>query len=165
LVSIRRADEAGYSTLFERGTCNILRRDSGETIGRIAETHGLYQVVTPNVEALVALAASGDEAAKSVLLNLEFHRVMGHISLTTSRDMVEKGRVSGIKLSDKCTDTQCPICIQAKVPRASIPKVAEGASATEYGRPTSYGDRVDADSWEPGWLSLGGNHHASLFTD
>ncbi|KAH9919776.1 uncharacterized protein BXZ73DRAFT_23160, partial [Epithele typhae] len=82
------------------------------------------------------------------LNDLEFHRVMGHISLTKARDMVRGGKVAGIKLVDGCTRDKCDVCVRAKITRAPIPDVADGQGAKDLGiEVKAYGDRLNADTW------------------
>ena len=59
LVSIKRADEGGFTTIFEHGECRIVERASNLDVARIPLANGLYQVVSCYVEvSAIALSTS-----------------------------------------------------------------------------------------------------------
>ncbi|KAH9893130.1 uncharacterized protein BXZ73DRAFT_14684, partial [Epithele typhae] len=166
LVSLRKADSKGYSSTIANGVLSLTHRATSDVIAHIPEHHGLYQVASTDYHACAALAASGDAPSRQLLDDIELHRVMGHISVKAARDMVDKGRVEGITITDWCAQPQCSVCISAKITRAPVPKAADGRGAAELGlRVKAYGDRIDADTWDPGHTSIGGSKYATLFVD
>ena len=46
LVSIRCADEAGLTAVFEHGTCKLIKHSTRSELRHMSEHGGLYQVVT-----------------------------------------------------------------------------------------------------------------------
>ncbi|KAL7284965.1 hypothetical protein ACG7TL_000054 [Trametes sanguinea] len=155
LVSIRRADEAGYSAVFEKGECRIYRRRTGAIVGRVPLSNGLYQVRRPVVAATAGVGKGPDVE----LTNLELHRRLGHVSQHVSLRMVEQGRVAGIKLTDSSTSELCEACIKAKITRTPVPDERQSALAKQFG------DRIHADTWSAGTISLGGNKYTTTWTD
>ncbi|OJT06880.1 Retrovirus-related Pol polyprotein from transposon TNT 1-94, partial [Trametes pubescens] len=155
LVSIPRADEAGFSAVFEKGECRLYRRSNQTTIGRIPLKDGLYQVRRQDVAAATGFGKGPDLK----LTNHELHRRMGHISPFVSRSAVKQGRICGIKLTDNSTDEVCEACIQAKITRKPVPDERESELAEEYG------ERFHADTWTADVTSLGGNKYATMWTD
>lgn len=155
LVSIRRADEAGYSAVFEKGECRFVHRNSGTVIRRVPLLNGLYQVTHQDV----AAAAGVGKHPETELTNLELHRHLGHVSQHVSLRMVEQQRIAGVKLTDNSTSEVCEACIQAEITRAPVPDERQSALAKKYG------DRFHADTWSAGTVSLGGNKYTTSWTD
>ncbi|KAH9906594.1 uncharacterized protein BXZ73DRAFT_35179, partial [Epithele typhae] len=176
LVSIRKADEAGYSAIFAHGECRLQSRESGDIVARIPSYHGLYQIVSCFADGHGDTAApepgTGDDTALSTqpakrgrltISVMDLHRTMGHISLRTARDMVKHGHAEGITLSDTDVSTQCKTCVQAKLTHKVIPDTAHGSA---HDIPvTSYGDKLHSDVWDAGETSLGGDRKAVVFID
>lgn len=154
LISIARADQAGYTAIFGDSQCRILARQSRRTIGLIPYVNGLYQVrrsVTPPCSAMSAVAE---------MSVAELHRRMGHISPASAKYMVDKGIVRGIKLSDSVTSFDCAPCVQAKITRVPIPREREDK------RTKSEGDIIHSDIWGPASVtSIGGNCYFATYTD
>ncbi|KAL1939181.1 hypothetical protein VTO73DRAFT_10222 [Trametes versicolor] len=170
LVSIRKADEGGYTTVFEQGECKIVDRASNTNIARIPITAGLYQVVSQYVEtyasaAATALSTSSRPGSKRLLKVTPYglHRCLTHISLKAARDLVKDGHVTGVELLDGPIDQTCDVCIQAKITRKAIPDEAHPAP---HDIPiVKYGEKVHSDTWDSNTLSLGGNGKSTLFVD
>ena len=68
---------------------------------------------------------------------------MGHISPIAVRDLVCKGIIQGVELTDGNIDFQCRPCILAKMKRSSVLKEREGEHAEEFG------DEMHSDLWGP----------------
>ncbi|KAI0657472.1 hypothetical protein C8Q70DRAFT_885587, partial [Cubamyces menziesii] len=75
------------------------------------------------------------------LTNLELHRRLGHVSQHVSRQMVQRERIRGIKLTDDSTNEVCEACVQAKITRMPVPDARESKLAAKYG------DLIHADTW------------------
>ncbi|GBE85505.1 hypothetical protein SCP_0800220 [Sparassis crispa] len=162
LISIARADAAGYSTTFENGECRLYSRRHSRTIGRIPSTNGLYKVEHPKSREVASVAEeSKDECALVSLSVMDFHRRMGHIAPAIAERLVREGRVKGIQLTDKASsDKNCESCIQAKITRQPVPKEREGGRAKELG------DWIHSDVWGPARTeTLGGKRYFTSFTD
>ncbi|KAH9929883.1 uncharacterized protein BXZ73DRAFT_7153, partial [Epithele typhae] len=174
LVSIRKADEAGYSAIFAHGECRLQSRETGDIVARIPSYHGLYQIIscfaddhTPSpaqgTDDTTALSTRPAKRGPLTISVMDLHRTMGHISLRTARDMVTQGHTDGIKLSDTDVTTQCKTCVQAKLTHKAIPDAAHGAP---HDIPvTAYGDKFHSDVWDSGETSLGGDRKAVVFID
>ncbi|EIW60879.1 uncharacterized protein TRAVEDRAFT_92209, partial [Trametes versicolor FP-101664 SS1] len=167
LVSIRKADESGYSTMFEHGECKVLERATRETVARIPATHGLYKVVTARPIALSATNTrpGSRDSDELVVSNGEFHRIMAHPSEQATIDLISKGHATGVKLTSTAIGERCDVCIQTKITRKPVPTEAQHESELENGPVLLYGDCFDADSWDPSALSLGGNQYSSTYVD
>ncbi|KAH9916111.1 uncharacterized protein BXZ73DRAFT_34506, partial [Epithele typhae] len=176
LVSIRKADEAGYSAIFAHGECRLQSRESSDIVARIPSYHGLYQIIscfadehgdtaTPalGTENEVALSTRPAKRGPLTISVMDLHHTMGHISLRTAHDMVKHGHTDGIALSDADITTQCKTCVQAKLTHKAIPDTAHGSA---HDIPvTAYGDKVHSDVWDAGKNFLGGDHKAVVFID
>nr|VWO95503.1 Uncharacterized protein [Ganoderma boninense] len=166
LVSIKRADEGGYTTVFEHGECRIYERASELDVARVPLTNGLYQVVSRYVE-VAAVASStrpGSNRRNLEISQAEFHRCLAHRSYKAARELVMKGHATGVEFTDSAVyDKQCDICVQVKITRKVIPTEAHGAPHDI--RVETYGDKFHSDTWDPKATSLGGNAKSVLFVD
>ena len=90
----------------------------------------------------------------------ELHERMGHISITTMRDVVCKGMIEGIKVIVEDPNFQCRSCILAKAKRESIPGEREGKRALDFW------DEIHSDLWGHAQVkTLGGRIYFISFTD
>ncbi|GBE86172.1 hypothetical protein SCP_0900490 [Sparassis crispa] len=166
LISIARADAAGYSAMFEKGECRIYSRRQSRIIGRVPSLNGLYKVehsrraAPVNESASVAVEPEVERALISLSV-MDFHRRMGHISPIIAERLVREGRVEGVRLTDKANkEKTCNSCIQAKITRATVPKERESDRTKELD------DRVHSDVWGPAQTeTLGGKKYFTSFTD
>ncbi|KAH9916107.1 uncharacterized protein BXZ73DRAFT_36657, partial [Epithele typhae] len=176
LVSIRKADEAGYSAIFAHGECSLQSRESGDIVARIPSYHGLYQIIScfadergdtttpaPGTDDAAALSTRPAKRGPLTISIMDLHCTMGHISLRTARDMVKHGHTDGVTLSDADVMAQCKTCVQAKLTHKAIPDTAHGSA---HDIPvTTYGDKLHSDVWDAGEPSLGGDRKAVVFID
>ncbi|GBE90151.1 hypothetical protein SCP_1801750 [Sparassis crispa] len=164
LISVARADAAGYSAIFEQGECHIISRSKGRIVGRIPSNNGLFHVEHACTTAGIVLLPPGDVVEHGLVMTsvMDFHRRMGHISPMIAERLVREGRVEGVRLTDSAkpgTD-QCESCIQAKIMRHPMPKERDGARAKELG------DRVHSDVWGPARTeTIGGKKYFTSFTN
>ena len=166
LVSIRRADEAGFTAVFEYGVCKLIHRETRAEIGHVTQRNGLYQVVTSRRPELAMPASSRpSDASELEVTDMEFHRTMGHIGLRAARELVTQGRVTGVSLKGPASDEACDTCIHSKITRRAVPKESDHAGDAEHTGVEAYGDRIDGDVWTPGPRSLRGNVHGALYID
>lgn len=153
LVSISRIDDAGFSSKFELGACEITsRKDAGRVIGWIPASHGLYRVEHKVV-------THANMATPLTMSMMELHRRLGHISPASIERLVRDGRVDGIQLSDSMI-LPCDACAQAKIMRAPIPKARDSA------REKTLGARIHTDVWGPAQTeTIGKRRYYTSFTD
>nr|VWO99577.1 Uncharacterized protein [Ganoderma boninense] len=167
LVSIKKADEGGFTTIFEHGECRIVERASDLDIARIPLTNGLYQVRSQYVEVPSALSASSTRPGSKKVLKIsqaEFHRCLAHRSYKAARNLILKGHATGVEFTDSAPfDEQCDICVQVKITRKAIPAHAHPAEHDIV--ITTYGEKFHSDTWDANATSLGGNAKSVLFVD
>ena len=183
LVSIKKADEGGYTTIFEHGECRLVERASDLDVARVPLTNGLYQVVSRYVEVtagvaaeVAALAATDDTAfgASSTrpgsnrrvleISQAEFHRCLAHRSYKAARNLVLKEHATGVEFTDEGPyNAQCDVCVQVKITRKAIPDHAHPGEQEPI--ITTYGEKFYSDTWDAEATSLGGNRKTVLFVD
>jgi hypothetical protein len=150
LVSIAALDQEGYHAHIGAGHF-VLVSPQGVRIGRIPRTQGrLYKVVhkldLANVVEPVSI--------------MEMHRRMGHIAVSSARELVESGTVVGVKLDPNSQETECDACIFVRATRLPIPKVRISPPAQNFG------DEVHTDVWGPSRIaSRQGQRYFITFTD
>ncbi|KAF8626745.1 hypothetical protein AX14_011432 [Amanita brunnescens Koide BX004] len=143
LISIGLIDDAGYYSTFGGGMCEI-QSSVRQTIGIIRKSGGVYHV---------AAAAVG---IKRMTLR-ELHEQMGHISLHAIKDLIRRGIIDAIVLTNTSKDFQCQPCITAKMTKKPVPKIREGERAN------TFGEEIHSDLWGPtttATLGTGGLRYA-----
>ena len=170
LVSIKKADEGGFTTVFEHGECRIIERCSDLDVARIPLTNGLYQVVSRYVEvaaAATALKVSSTRPGSTKTLEIsqaEFHRCLAHRSYKAARDLILREHATGVEFTnDAVYDAQCDVCVQTKITRKAIP--GEAHPAAHDIEIVKYGEKFHSDTWDADATSLGGNTKTALFVD
>lgn len=167
LVSIKKADEGGYTTIFERGECRLVERESNLDVARIPLKDGLYQVVSRYVEVAAVTIAStrpGSNRKSLEISQAEFHRCLAHRSYKAARSLILNGHATGVEFTDDAPfDEQCEICVQVKITRKAIPDEAHPAEHDIV--VTKYGEKFHSDTWDANATSLGGNAKSVLFVD
>ncbi|KIL56306.1 hypothetical protein M378DRAFT_44527, partial [Amanita muscaria Koide BX008] len=113
LISIGRIDDAGYYATFGGGQC-VIADPSGGQVG-----------IVPKISLR------------------DLHIRMGHITPKAVRDLVRRGTIVGVELTDVDEDFECEACILAKMKRALVPKERRGERAK------TYGEEVHSDLWGP----------------
>ena len=180
LISLSRADKAGYSTLIRDGDLHLLdRKNDSNVIGRIPARNGLWSVKRtvkalesganpiPGAHAFVvekpkALEGGvnpipGTHALADVSL-MDLHRCLGHISPAAITRLVDRKILNGINIRDRDVEF-CEVCALAKIKRRPFPK-----SRTHPAR--NIGDVVHTDLWGPAQvIGLGGGQYAVTFID
>ena len=179
LVSIKKADEGGYTTIFEHGECRIVERASNLDVARVPLMDRLYQVVSRYVE-IATTAAVKDEVLDAALgasstrpgsnrrvleiSQAQFHRCLAHRSYKAARNLVLNGHATGVEFTDNAPyDEQCDVCVQVKITRKAIPALMH--PGVEEPVITKYGEKFYSDTWDPDATSLGGNTKSVLFVD
>ena len=150
VVSISRIAKAGMTVAFEGKTCKITDK-RGTMVGKIPTNNsGLYRV-----EHVCAVAAATDEAISMRTL----HRRLGHIAVSSLRDLIHARAIDGISLIDDGESLYCKSCEYAKTTRKPIKKERESLPAK------AFGEEVHTDVWTSPSLSLGGRKYYITFTD
>ncbi|KAI0323244.1 hypothetical protein GY45DRAFT_1207678, partial [Cubamyces sp. BRFM 1775] len=156
LISISRIDDSGGSATFAESEC-VIKDATGQTIGRIPKTRGLYLVVR---ERDTAASANTATDALEELTEEEAHRRFGHIAIRSIRELVSKGFIMGIRLIKSADRKPCEACIRAKLTRKPVPAVRQGQRATEFA------EEIHSDLWGPAHTAtLGGRRYYVTFTD
>ena len=156
LISLSRADKAGYSMVIENGELHLINRSSNETIGKIPSQDGLWTVQTPKTLEN-ADRFSGTRALTSLSL-MDLHRCLGHISPSTVAQLIDKGILAGIAISDWNVNF-CEVCALAKIKRLPFPKSREFMAV-------EIGDVIHSDIWGPVPVqAIGGAVYAVTWID
>src|SRR6202167_4689764 len=152
LISISKIAGAGFKTVFHKDLLKIFRpRDS--VLGCITVRNSLYRVEHEPRE--VAASVTTDTGTIE-----ELHRVMGHISPEVAKNLVEEGRVEGVKLDKSSTIRSCDSCKYAKAHRKPIRK------ERQMPRAASLGEEVHTDVWGLSPVqTINGREYYSTFTD
>jgi hypothetical protein len=133
LVSLGALDEEGYQTHIGNGCLRItsLRGDSIAEIPR--NTCHLYKVIHIPESANTAKLVSA----------MELHRCLRHISVASTRKLVQSGAVKGIILDPNVPKTDCEACIYACTTRVPMSKLRTSIPSQNFG------DEIHTDVWGP----------------
>ncbi len=129
LVSVGRLDQAGYTLTFGQGQCHIKDPD-GNHVGAIPRSEtGLYRVIHDSADGSTANAET-----PTIVTEDELHHCMGHLSITTAKQLLSHGFVTGLQLSPNPTGKPffCESCVYAKTRCQSVPKVFQGPHASTF---------------------------------
>jgi hypothetical protein len=150
VISIGCITKAGYTVLFDGGTCKIQNKNS-KVIGQIpVSQNGLYKVERDHV-GLIILEDNGI---------LALHRRLRHIPADAIHALIRYNIVTGLHLLDNKWPIFCKSCEYAKVTHKHISK--------EWTTPPakSFGDEIPTDLWGPSPTStIGGCRYYVTFTD
>ncbi|KAF7334226.1 Transcription factor [Mycena sanguinolenta] len=161
LISVSRMTNAGLAVHFEKDGARILRPDRS-ALFVVPERNGLYPVLevhaskspTPN-----PVAMSTTNSASVTLTLHEFHCRMGHADIRGLRNMISKGVVTGVKLTNDEAGF-CKGCVMGILKREPFPHTRSSPTAK------TYGGRVFSDTWGPAPKeSLGRNLYFVVFVD
>ena len=150
LVSLGALDEEGYMSHIGGGYLR-LTSPSGELIANVA----------CNASRLYKYERSPESAHAVELMSLmELHSRLGHISVASTRKLVENGAVKGIKLDPNAPETDCEACIFARATRIPVPKPRISVPALNFG------DEIHTDVWGPARVTTAkGKRYFVTFTD
>ena len=109
LVLISCLTSAGCRAVFDGKTCQIFDAKQ-QLLGEVSIANGLYK--TQHTYSIPTTAmAKGDER----LTMAELHAHLSHIGVTTIREMITKGMISGVVLHPDHSDMgQCIACKYGK---------------------------------------------------
>jgi len=150
VVSIGRIAKAGYTVLFDGGTCKIQNKNA-KIVGQIpVSQNGLYKVEREHA----GLVIPEDNGI------LALHRRLGHIPADAIRALLRHNVVTGLQLLDDKRPIFCESCEYAKATRKRINKERTTPPAT------SFGEEIHSDLWGPSPTStIGGRKYYVTFTD
>ncbi|KAI0994431.1 hypothetical protein K3495_g13751, partial [Podosphaera aphanis] len=159
LISGSRIDKAGGKTEYGNGMCNF-RDNKGNLIATGTLDGNLYRM---NAKAIVYRRQSANTATTLTLSWHEAHRRLGHISLTSMKQIFDKGLINGINLEENepvPSALNCESCIVAKAHRAPFTLNASK-------RAEKFGDLTHSDVWGSPNVkhTPGGNRYFILFID
>ena len=121
LISLSRADKAGYTTIIENGELHLINRSNDEIIRKVPAQDGLWTVRS----ASKALEKDTDPLpgnhSLTALTLMDLHRCLGHISPSAIAQLMNKGNLTGITIRDWNVDF-CEVCTLAKIKRQPFPK-------------------------------------------
>jgi hypothetical protein len=133
LVSLGTLDEEGYSSHIRDGHLQLISL-SGELIIN----------VTCNMSCLYKYECSPESThAVELMMLMELHSCLGHISIASTHKLVENGAVKGIKLNPDAPKTDCEACIFAHATRIPVPKPHISVLALNFR------DEIHTDMWGP----------------
>jgi len=158
LISLSRADAAGYSTLIQDGDLHILDwKNDNNVIGRIPAQNGLWSVrrtfkalengesLLPGNHAFEALENGlnllpGTRAPATMSL-MDLHRCLRHISPAAAIRLIDKQILTGVTVHDRDVEF-CEVCTLAKIKRHPFLKART--------HPTQdVGDVIHSNLWGP----------------
>ena len=156
LLSIRRIDANGGSATFKNGNVFIKGRN-GNTIFEGKVHNRLYLL---NARANQAKERANFAMHKRALTWDEWHRALGHLSISSIEKLVKSGTVTGINIDpDSKPSLSCEACIKGKASHNRFPKETD-----ERGHKP--GDLTYSDLWGPARTpSLGQSKYYIQFTD
>jgi transposase InsO family protein len=150
LISLSSLDSSGISTIIEKGNLRLIDRNSeGSVLGEIKARNGIWQLNVNEKPVIAAVARTTDD----------LHRILGHISPTAATNLVKRGKVEGIELTEAQNHEFCEVCVRAKIKRLPFPKERSNPA-------TRMGEVIHSDVWGPSQTSsIGGRRYWCTFID
>lgn len=155
LLSVSRFDDGGGEVGFRKGEC-VLRNKDGKVVGTGRKEGRLYKL-----DARAVLIREQANFATSDAKSWDhWHRVLGHIGISTLEKMHQKHVVDGFTIDESSIPSRtCTSCLEAKLTRQPYPKQAE----TRCEKP---GEGFHSDVWGPiATQSIGKFRYYISFTD
>jgi transposase InsO family protein len=156
LISLGRIDSVRGKSVCANGKIHIYDSDR-RTIATGTRKNNLYyiDVITDNEQEQANLALK----MKYTYTWEEWHRRLGHISISGLRHLHAKHLVDGMSIRDSPQDFECESCIQAKLTCAPLPK-------TVSRREREPGELTHTDVWGPARVpSIHGYRYYISFVD
>ena len=150
LLSVSALDRKGIKTNFGNQKCEIRKGPKLVATGKLEGC--LYTLETKRLSSTV-------DSAHVASLQL-WHERLAHVDRRGIAQMVRKGVVKGIQISNSDSQGDCMACIQGKAHRAAIPAVRTSARAS------GMLDRIHSDVCGPmEEVSIGGSRYFVSFID
>ena len=155
LISISHLTSASCRAVFDSKTCQIFNAKQ-QLLGEVSIANSLYKTQHMYLIPTTAMA-KGDEW----LTMAELHACLSHIGVTTIREMITKGMISGVTLHQDHSDMgQCIACEYGKTVRKPIGNIHEPNHSAILG------DEVHTDVWGPSSVQMPGKRsYYCSFTD
>jgi hypothetical protein len=161
LISVSRMAKSGHAVHFKKDGAHILT-PTRAALFVVPECSGLYPVLEGHASKSPTphpIAMSVQNSASVILTLHEFHCCMGHADIHGLQNMVKKGVVTGIKLTDDKAGF-CKGCAMGILKREPFPHQRSSPTAK------TYGGKVFSDVWGPAPKeSLGGKLYFVVFVD
>ncbi|KAF7376711.1 Transcription factor [Mycena sanguinolenta] len=161
LMSVSRMTKSGHDIHFANGSARILTPD-GAALFIVPERDGLYPVQEVHASKTLTPHPVSMVAANSAYLTLtlhEFHCRMGHADIRGLQNMINKGLVTGVKLTNDEAGF-CKGCAMGILKREPFPHARSSPTAKVYG------EKVFSDTWGPApTASLGRKSYFIVFLD
>jgi len=158
LISLSRADKAGYTTIIEDGELHLIdRANNNKVVGRIPARNGLWSVRSSKALENGTNLLPGSRTLTAISL-MDLHRCLGHISPSTAAQLINKQILAGVTIRD--WDVKfCEVCALAKIKRHPFPK-SRAHPAQDIG------DVIHSDVWGPASVrAIGGENYAVTWID
>jgi transposase InsO family protein len=159
LLSIGLFDIGGGTSVFGNGTLSILNRDKKTLLeGKRVKDLPLYLLSSKAAERAEEYA--NFTSHKRALTWDEWHRALGHLSITSIEKLAKSGLVTGLDIDPNSKPSlSCEACIKGKSSHQKFPKEAE-----DHGHKS--GDLTYSDLWGPARTpSIGLHKYYIQFTD
>ena len=139
LISLGRIDGVGGKSVCANGKIHIYDSDR-RPIAVGTRKHNLYYIdVTTSTK---REQANLTLKIKNSYTWLEWHRRLGHISISGLHNLHAKHLVDGMLIKESPQDFECEPCIQAKMTRTPLPKMVSRRERTS-------GELTHTDVWGP----------------
>ena len=157
LISLSRADKAGYTTIIENGELHLIERANSNVIGKIPSQNGLWSVRSTKALENGINLLPGNHALTAMSL-MDLHRCLGHISPSTALRLIDNNILTGVTIRDRSIEF-CEVCALAKIKRKPFPK------SRSY-QPKDIGDVIHSDVWGPASVrAIGGDQYSVTWID
>ena len=158
LISLSRADKAGYTTVIQDGELHLIdRTHNNVVIGKIPAVNGLWSVRSAKALENGTSLLPGNRVSTAVSL-MDLHRCLGHISPSTAAQLIDKQILTGVTLRDRNVEF-CEVCALAKIKRHPFPKTRSHPAQ-------DIGDVIHSDVWGPASVqAIGGDQYGITWID
>jgi len=156
LLAISRFDSRGGKVEFNGSHCT-LKDSQGKTVGTGKQVNRLYLL---SARAELPRREYANVAARHELTWDQWHRRLGHLSLSAVQALKRKNMVEGLTVDEaNIPSISCEACIQAKQTRKGYPAEAEHRAKIP-------GERSMSDVWGPAATqAISGAKYYISFTD
>jgi Integrase core domain/GAG-pre-integrase domain len=156
LLSVSRFDESSGNIEFRNGTCMLYTKGS-QLVGMGKKHDRLYRL---DARAQLQANERANLAAPKKLSWDAWHRLYGHIGMSSLETLKQKELVDGLEIDESTVPSRsCEACIQAKQHVKPFPKEADGRSRIP-------GEQTFSDVWGPARVkSIGGAKYFISFID
>lgn len=130
LMSVKRATDAGFKAIFEKGQATVVDQ-TGKVIIIAKQINGLWQVRESESETGHKFCAMTNKAEPNLEL---WHRRLGHLHHGAIIKMSKNEFVKGMENIVPNYNAQCEVCIRNKIVEEPYPKEANNRATEILGR-------------------------------